>query len=308
MTGGAVKARARELGFDKAGIARAGPAPRADSFRAWLGRSFHGGMSWLERAPGRRQDPAAVLPGVRSVVCVAMGYYSPGEPSRDPRTGRISRYAWGGDYHELLSARLGELRREIERAGGRAAAFVDSGAILEKPWAQQAGLGWQGKHSLLVSRDRGSWLFLGEVLTDLEMEPDAPWTEDLCGDCRRCLDACPTKAIVEPGVVDARRCLSYLTVEHRGSIPREFRPLMGNIIFGCDLCQEACPWNRSAGVAPERRFHAREENRAPSLVELRGLSPEGFGLRFQGSPVRRAGRGRFLRNVEAAMENAGVSA
>jgi epoxyqueuosine reductase len=301
----AVRRKAAELGFEKAGIARAGGAPRGDFFERWLAEGRHATQEYLARAPGRRRDPAEVLPGARSIVCVAKNYQSPGLHSSDPLEGRISRYAWGDDYHGILADRLHELRRFIEGLGGRAKVCVDTNAVLEKPWAQAAGLGWQGKHSNLISRDLGSWLFLGELITDLDLEPDPPHARDYCGTCTRCIDVCPTRAIVAPYVVDSGRCIAYLTIEHRGPIPRELRPGMGNLVFGCDLCQDVCPWNRFAKASPEPGFGPRDGNLAPKLAELMGLSREGFAKRFKGSPVKRAKYAGFLRNVAVALGNSG---
>jgi epoxyqueuosine reductase len=234
---------------------------------------------------------------------VVKNYNGPGSHSRDPRVGRISRYAWGDDYHDVLLDKLHELRRHVERLGGNVKVCVDTNAVLEKPWAQAAGLGWQGKHSNLITRDLGSWFFLGEALTDLDLEPDAPHAKEYCGTCTRCIDLCPTKAIVAPYVVDSRKCIAYLTIEHRGSIPRELRPLMGNLVFGCDICQDVCPWNKFAKVAPEREFHAREGNLTPALIGLLGMTREEFNLRFKDSPVKRAKHAGFLRNVAVALGN-----
>ncbi len=300
-----IRSRARELGFEKVGVARVGEAPHGEFLERWLGDEFHGEMSYMARDPGRRRDPALYLPGARSVVVVAKNYQSPGRHSEDPRAGRISRYAWGDDYHEVLGGKLHELRRHLESLGGRARVCVDTGAVLEKPWAQAAGLGWQGKHSNLISRDLGSWLFLGELVTDLDLEPDAPYPRDFCGSCTRCIDLCPTRAIVAPYVVDSRRCISYLTIEHRGPIPRELRPLMGNLVFGCDICQDVCPWNKFARVAPQPEFRARDGNLAPSLIGLMGLTREEFARRFKDSPVKRAKYPGFLRNVAIALGNSG---
>jgi epoxyqueuosine reductase len=298
-----IRAKARALGFEKVGIARAGRAPRADFLRAWLEEGRHGTMDYMARAPERREDPERLLAGAKAVVCVAKNYQSPGTHAADPRTGRISRYAWGEDYHDVLGERLQDLRRFIESLGGAAKVCVDTNAILEKPWAQAAGLGWQGKHSNLISRDLGSWLFVGEVLTDLDLEPDAAHARSYCGSCTRCIDLCPTRAIVAPYVVDSRRCISYLTIEHRGPIPRELRPLMGNLIFGCDICQDVCPWNKFAKVSPDPAFRAREGNLTPALVELLGLTREAWTARYKGSPVKRAKYPGFLRNVAVALGN-----
>jgi epoxyqueuosine reductase len=301
VTGKALREKARELGFDKVGAARAGPAPRAESFRERLEGGLAGALPFLGKDVSRRLDPALVLPGARSVLCVAMNYFVPGRPEEDPARGRLSRYAWGGDYHGILLDRLKALARFIEGAGGRARVFVDSGPVPEKPWAERAGLGWEGKHTILLSRDFGSWLFLGEVITDLELDPDPPFAKDYCGTCTRCLDRCPTGAIAAPRRLEARRCLSWLTVEHRGPVPRDLRPLLGNRIFGCDACQECCPWNRFARPSGAAEFGPREE--ASSLADLLRLAPEEFRLRFRGTPVRRAGYAGFLRNVAVAAGN-----
>lgn len=300
-----IKAKARELGFEKVGVARAGRAPRAEFLRSWLGEGMHGEMAYMARSPERREEPALLLPGAKAVVCVARNYQSPGKHSDDPRVGRISRYAWGDDYHDVLRERLRELARFMESLGGSAKACVDTNAVLEKPWAQAAGLGWQGKHSNLISRDLGSWLFVGELITDLDLEPDAPHARDYCGSCTRCLDVCPTRAIVAPYVVDSRLCVSYLTIEQRGPIPRELRASIGNLIFGCDLCQDVCPWNKFARVSPDPAFHPRAGNVTPALIELMGMSREAWTARFKGSPVKRAKYPGFLRNVAVALGNSG---
>ena len=298
-----IRNKARELGFEKVGFARSGKAPHGEGLAPWLEQEFHGEMAWMARAPERRADVLRLLPGARTVICVAKNYNTPGAHSPDPLTGRISRYAWGDDYHDLLIGKLHELRAHIERLGGNAKVCVDTNAILEKPWAQEAGLGWQGKHSNLISRDLGSWFFLGEVVTDLELEADPPHREEFCGTCTECIDLCPTKAIVAPYVVDSRKCIAYLTIEHRGAIPRNLRPLMGNLVFGCDICQDVCPWNKFAQVAPEREFHARDGNLTPSLISLLGMTREEFNARFKDSPVKRAKHTGFLRNVAVALGN-----
>jgi epoxyqueuosine reductase len=303
-----LRARAAALGFEKFGVAPVGEAERGAFFREWLRREFHGEMEYLARDPGRRIDPSALLPGATSVVCVAKNYFTDVPATDDPREGRISRYAWGDDYHDVLGAKLGELRDLLASRGARAKICVDTSAVLEKLWARRAGLGWQGKHTNLLSPDLSSWFFLGEILTDAKLEPDGPFEADHCGTCTRCIDLCPTGAIVAPYVLDSRRCISYLTIEHRGPIPRELRPLMGNLIFGCDICQDVCPWNKFAKVAPEAAFLPRAGNLTPALTGLLGMTRDEFRARFRGSPVRRAKYEGFLRNVCVALGNSGDAA
>ena len=306
---GRLKQKALALGFEAVGVASVEPLEALAHYEAWLAAGFHGGMEWLASTKHRerRADPARICRDLRSVVCVAL-CYSPGrDEARDRRVGRIARYAAGEDYHRIMKDRLLELQRWMRsdfEPGSRALWYSDTGAILERGWAERAGLGWIGKHSGLLSRERGSWFLLGEVLTDAELEPDPPATEDYCGTCVRCIEICPTRAIVAPYRVDARRCISYLTIEHRGPIPPELRPLIGDWVFGCDLCQEACPWNRFAPPAREARLHARELD-GWSLERFLLLDEAGFTALFAGSPIRRAGRDGFLRNVCVALGNRG---
>jgi epoxyqueuosine reductase len=302
-----LKARVLELGFDAVGIARVGPLEAQARYEAWLAAGRHGGMAWLanDKHRGRRADPAQLVEGIRSVLCVALCHPPGADPERDARLGRIARYAAGEDYHRVMADQLGELERWIREElfpGSGSLWYSDTGAILERGWAEQAGLGWVGKHSGLLSASLGSWFLLGEVLVDRELEPDAPLARERCGTCERCLDACPTRAIVAPYQVDARLCISYLTIEHRGPIPRELRPLVGDWIFGCDLCQEACPWNRFAPPAREARLHARELH-GWSLEGFLALDETAFRSLFAKSPIRRAGREGFLRNVCVALGN-----
>ena len=305
MLAAEIKARARELGFDQVGIARVGPLPRAEFLGEWLSRAYQGEMGYMGRDPERRADPARYDPGAKSVVCVAQNYYTGPRPATTLSDGVVSRYAWGRDYHEVLGDRLGQLRDFIASRGARARVCVDTSAVLEKLWARQAGIGWQGKHTNLISKDLSSWFFLGEVLVDAELEPDAPFEEDHCGTCTACIDVCPTRAIVAPYVLDARKCISYLTIEHRGPIPLELRPLMGNMIFGCDLCLDVCPWNKFAQVTRDPAFQPRPDLSAPKLVEFLGMTDAEFRRRFKGSPILRAKRGGFLRNVCVALGNSG---
>ena len=263
-------------------------------------------MGWLAAAPERRADPRVLWPDVRSVIMLGVNY----GPDEDPlavlarhERGDISVYARGDDYHDLIKARLKRLARWlVAAAGGEVKVFVDTAAVMEKPLAEAAGLGWQGKHTNLVSRQYGSWLFLGAIFTTLDLPADEPMP-DSCGTCHACLDICPTAAFPAPYRLDARRCISYLTIEHKGPIPRELRPLMGNRIYGCDDCLAVCPWNKFAQVGREAKLAARETLRAPMLAELSRLDDARFRALFSKSPVKRTGRDRFLRNVLIAIGN-----
>jgi epoxyqueuosine reductase len=309
-----IRAKALDLGFDLVGIAPAIPPPGVDAYRAWLDRGYHGEMGYLARPDRieRRENPAAVLPGVRSVVCVGLDYY-PGPPADHPRRvaprGAISNYAWGADYHELMTSRLEQLAGfagDSIPGTGAHRVYVDTGPVLERGYAAAAGLGFIGKNTCLIHPRMGSWLFLGELLLDVELEPTPPSTDVGCGSCRRCLDACPTGALVAPYVLDARRCISYLTIERKGAIPRDLRAEMGNRIFGCDVCQEVCPFQRFARRTREGTFLAETPDRAtPSLLDLVGLNEEAFRRRYEGSPILRIGRARLLRNAVVAMGNQG---
>ena len=294
------------MGFDAVGFAEAqlADAARAD-LAAYIGRGYHGDMGWLAHTQERRGDPRALWAEARSVVVLGLNYGGddPLAAKADPETGVISVYARGKDYHDTVKKRLKALARWIaERWPGELKVFVDTAPVMEKPLAQQAGIGWQGKHTNLVSREYGSWLFLGEIYLSLELEPDMP-EQDHCGMCRRCLDACPTDAFPAPYQIDARRCISYLTIEHKGPIPHELRPLIGNRIFGCDDCLAVCPWNKFAQAGHEPAFLARDELTAPRLAELARLDDAGFRALFAGSSVKRTGRDRFLRNVLIAIGN-----
>ena len=306
-----IRDRALEL-FNQVGIAAVeSPLDAAAHFEAWIAEGMHGSMAWLatERHRERRADLERILPGVRSAIVVALCHDRERDPARDQRLGRIARYAGGEDYHRLMRERLGALEDFVqsELPGARTLGYSDTGAILERAWAQRAGLGWIGRHSGLIAPKLGSYFVLGELLVDRVLEPDAPFEREHCGTCRRCIDACPTGAIVAPGRVDARRCISYLTIELRGPIPRELRPAIGEWIFGCDVCQEVCPWNRFAPPAREARLHARALE-GWSLEHFLELDEATFRELFATSPIRRAKRGGFLRNVCVALGNRGVSA
>ncbi|MDQ0510989.1 tRNA epoxyqueuosine(34) reductase QueG [Ancylobacter amanitiformis] len=306
-------ALAREEGFDALGVAAPDSIPRAGArLRQWITEGAHGDMAWMAETTERRAAPAQLWPEVGSVLMLGLNY----GPDEDPRAaladrtrGAISVYARGDDYHDLIKGKLKRIAsRFVPRAGGpenvQVKVFVDTAPLMEKPLAEAAGLGWQGKHTNLVSRARGSWLLLGAIATTLALPPDAP-ERDHCGSCRACLDACPTQAFPAPYRIDARRCVSYLTIEHQGPIPRELRAGIGNRIYGCDDCLAACPWNKFAALGREARLAARAENRAPALAELARLDDPSFRTRFAKSPIKRTGRVRFLRNVLVAIGNSG---
>lgn len=308
-------AHALAIGFDAVGIARIAPLEARERYEAWLAAGRHAGMAWLasDEHRDRRADPGLLLARVQSVVCVAL-HHAPGrDGARDARLGRIARYAAGEDYHRIMRERLGALERWIQHTllpGSTALAYADTGALLERAWAERAGLGWTGKHAGLIARDRGSWFLLGEVLIDRALAPTlnesaAPAPGQHCGTCSRCIDLCPTGAIVAPFEVDARRCISYLTIEHEGAIPSPLRSVIGEWVFGCDVCQEVCPWNRFALPARESRLHARGLE-GWSLERFLTLDAGAFERLFATSPIRRAGRDGFLRNVCVALGNRGA--
>jgi epoxyqueuosine reductase len=258
-------------------------------------------MKWMESTREKRYDPSQVVPGVRTVIALALNYYTPHQHSSDLTTGKISRYAWGDDYHDIVGKMLGELwswmQTEFPGIGGRY--YVDTGPVMEKVWAQQAGIGWIGKHTNVITQDMGSWVFLATILTTLEIEPDPPAT-DHCGTCTLCISACPTGAITEPYVVDSNRCISYLTIEHRGPFAANL-PLDG-WIYGCDVCQDVCPWNeRFASESAQIELQPRAENFSPQLEEWAGMSETEFSTRFRGSPIKRAKREGLTRNTRAVL-------
>jgi epoxyqueuosine reductase len=308
---GFIDAEARRLGFDVAAVTAPTAIPQAaERLRAFLAEGRHGSMDWLEETLERRSAPTALWPEVRSVIVLGMNY-GPDHDPRDilarPDRGAISVYARHRDYHDVVKGKLKELAGKIaSRAGGDVKVFVDTAPVMEKPLAQAAGLGWQGRHTNLVSRELGSWLFLGTIFTTAELAPDEGEI-DRCGSCRACLDACPTDAFPAPYQLDARRCISYLTIENKGPIPQEFREKIGNRIYGCDDCLAACPWNKFAQVASEAKLVAREDLKAPALADLLALDDAAFRALFSGSPVKRIGRDRFLRNVLIAAGNSGDS-
>lgn len=323
----AIKQEAHRLGFDTVGITRLAETDRSATpqgptqsppetsisaylltrLRQWLERGYHGAMAWIERTPEKRADPRLVLPECRSIISLGLNYLTKYQANEQPGYGRIARYAWGKDYHKVFETRLRTLEQFIHSLAPDAntRSYSDTGPLMEKAWAERAGLGWIGKHSNLVSAEHGSWLLLGEILTTLELEPDEPGT-DLCGSCTLCIQACPTQAIVEPYVVDATRCISYLTIEWRGeqsTIPHELQMGMGNKIFGCDDCLDVCPFNLRAEPTEEPAFQPSEVTLAPNLQELATMDETAFRETFQHSPIRRAKHNGLLRNVSIAQRN-----
>jgi epoxyqueuosine reductase len=322
-----LRQRAVALGFDDCRITTAAPPASAEKFSGWLAQKNHGEMAWLERNADKRVDPQKVLPGAKSIICLAASYVTsdawrvtsdreqppqPRHPASVTRhaTGQIARYARYADYHDVLAKKLKPLTDFVNQLGGadtRSLWYVDTGPILERDFAQRAGLGFVGKHTNLISRRLGNWIFLAEILTTLELEPDAP-EKNHCGSCTRCLAACPTQAITAPFQLDARKCISYLTIELKGSIPEEFRRAIGNRIYGCDDCLAACPWNKFAREGNLMKPHAREYLAQPDLLELLRLDDAAFKARFAGTPMLRTKRRGILRNVCVALGNLGDAA
>lgn len=303
-----IRVLAEGLGFRAIGFASASVAPHAERLHEWIAEGRHGTMRWMARDLERRVDPRLVLRGARTVISVSMPYYRGDWPAREggaPR-GRIARYAWGKDYHKRIRRRLRRLARAIVTGcpGMRWLAYADTGPMLDRAWAERSGVGWIGKNTNVISKDSGSYSFLGEVLTDLVLTPDAP-AGNHCGTCARCITACPTGAIVGPYRLDARRCISYLTIEQRGPIPLELREAVGTRIFGCDDCQEVCPWNRFAVPTQDPDFQDRPGQGTPELIPLLGLDDAGFRERYQGTAIIRARRAGFARNVAVALGNLG---
>jgi epoxyqueuosine reductase len=320
ISGGELKkelvAFARELGFDSCHVAPCAPPIHATEFRNWLREGAAGEMHYMERGEEKRCDPQKILPGARSIVVVALNYFQGRAIRRSPASatlrrgkqtaaaGKIARYAWGHDYHSVIAARLAKIDNFLREFGGNQKCYVDTGPILERDHAAEGGIGWHGKSTMLVDRRLGTWFFLGGMFTTLELPPDSP-QPDRCGKCTRCIDACPTGAIIAPHQLDARRCISYLTIELKGAIPLEFRPLIGNRIFGCDDCLDACPWNRFAEISRESAFAARKSITGMSLRDYLALGEAEFRVMFRDSPIKRIKRRGFLRNVCVALGNVG---
>jgi epoxyqueuosine reductase len=305
----AIRQRAAELGFDDCRFTAAAPPASAGQFQSWLAQKYHGEMAWLERSAEKRADPRKILPGAQSIIALAASYEFQNRKSEigNRKSGVIARYARFADYHDVLGERLKSLTTFVNQLGGaqtRSLWYVDTGPLLERDFAQRAGLGFVGKHTNVISRQLGNWIFLAEILTTLELAPDAP-EKNRCGKCSLCISACPTNAITAPFQLDARKCISYLTIELKGAIPVELRPAIGNRIFGCDDCLAACPWNKFARAGNLMRPHAREDLRQPDLLELLQLDDAGFKTKFAGTPMLRTKRRGLLRNVCVALGNAG---
>src|SRR5260370_1013838 len=308
----AIKARlvpfAHELGFDSCRIARCSPPAHAEEFLDWLDQGAHGEMEYMARGKAKRSDPQNILPGAKSIVVLALNYFQGDNPAAEtaPATtsGRIARYAWGDDYHDVIAANLDKIDTFLREFGGEQKCYVDTGPILERDHAAKAGIGWHGKSTMLIDEKLGTWLFLAEILTTLKLPADEP-ARDRCGTCERCIKACPTGAITAPHKLDARRCISYLTIELKSSIPLDLRPLIGDRIFGCDDCLDACPWNRFAKVSRESGFAARRSTTAFALRDYLPLDELALRARFRNSPIKRIKRRGFLRNVCVALGNVG---
>lgn len=307
-----IQAYANEIGFELVGIIPAAHSETIARYREWIENGYAGKMHYLEKHLSLKTDVRQLLAEAKSVISLAMNYYTLDPPkalTQDPGRGQISRYAWGDDYHELIRERLLELVTFIKQTAEselKTRVCVDTAPIIEREYAQKAGIGWIGKNTNLIHWRSGSWYFLAEVLVNIALESDTPELRGSCGTCTRCIEACPTDAIVEPNLLDSRLCISYLTIELKESIPKALRPEIGNWIFGCDICQEVCPWNSKAVPTTEPGFQPRDGNLAPKLLSLVGMTQEEFSRRFKGSPIKRAKRRGFLRNVLVAIGNWGT--
>jgi epoxyqueuosine reductase len=301
-----IKRWAADLGFDDCRIAKAREATHAADFTQWIADGKHGEMAWLERTTERRCDPREVLPDCKSLICLALNYFPGHSPFPAGHDGgySIARYAWNDDYHEMIERKLRDFDEKLQSLGGIQKPYVDTGPVLERDFATDAGLGWNGKSTVQIHRRLGTWFFLAEILTTLDLTPDAPFG-DHCGKCTRCITACPTQAITAPHQMDARRCISYLTIEHKGPIPLEFREAIGDRIYGCDDCLDACPWNRFAVASRDLTFHARNSVFENKLRDFLDLDDDAFRALFAKSPIKRIKRPRFLRNVCIALGNTG---
>lgn len=302
-----IKQKALETGFHKVGIVRAEPLqPEGEHLRHWLADGMHGEMLWMNRDPDKRADPRMIFPSARSIIVVALNYYTPNLHSDDPSHGKISRYAWGDDYHDVLKEKQRSLLQWIQeqRPDAEGKICVDTAPVMDKAWAVRAGIGWLGKHSNVITKDYGSWVFIGEILIDLELEYDFETVPDHCGSCTACLDACPTGAIVEPYVVDSRKCISYATIELRNDeLPADISANLNGWFYGCDICQDVCPWNRFEKPTDESRFEPRKNETAIRLNEVAEYSPEEYAERFRKSAIKRAKLPALKRNARALKAN-----
>jgi epoxyqueuosine reductase len=307
MTGPAdlIKQQAIALGFSAVGIARADVLREEEGrLKEWIDRGYQGSMHWMERDRDRRTNPSLIVPNAQSVICVALNYYTPVRHSDENGDGKISRYAWGDDYHDILVGKLKQLWKWLGETypGVEGRYYVDTGPVMDKVWAQRAGIGWIAKHTNVITQEFGSWVFLGELITTLDLTPDAPAT-DHCGTCTLCVEACPTDALSEPYVLDANKCISYLTIEHKGAFAGDALLPFENWIYGCDICQDVCPWNQKfSQETSEKEFAPREWNVAPRLEEWTTMSQEDFSKKFKGSPIKRTKREGLTRNVEYVLK------
>jgi epoxyqueuosine reductase len=300
-----IKLKAFELGFSHVGVANAETLiNEGKRLLEWLTCGYPATMQWLERDSEKRIDPLKVLKNAKSVICVAMNYYTSDQHSHDRTVGKISRYAWGEDYHIIMNNRMEELLEFIESKNPEAKGkiYVDTGPLMEKAWAVRSGIGWMGKHTNVITRELGSWVFLGEVLLDIELDYDRP-IMDYCGTCTACIDACPTHAIIQPYLLDSNKCISYLTIEDHDTLPNDLVPKFQNWIYGCDVCQDVCPWNRFQKETEESAFQPREGNIEPRLNEIAEMSQEEFSGRFKRSPIKRAKHSGLTRNARAILES-----
>lgn len=298
-----IKQKAIEIGFQKIGIVMVEPlASEGDRLSEWLARGFHGEMSWMEREPEKRSDPRILFPPAKSVIVVALNYYTPHKHGNDPNAGKISRYAWGDDYHDVLKGKLRVLLEwiKMQDAAAEGKICVDTAPIMDKAWAVRAGIGWLGKHSNVITTDYGSWIFIGEILLNLDLDYETETVPDHCGSCTMCLDACPTSAIVEPYVVDSRKCISYTTIELRSeTLPAEIEKNLEGWIYGCDICQDVCPWNRFEKPTDELRFEPRNGETSIDLDQIVSLTPESYAARFRQTAIKRAKLTGLKRNAKA---------
>jgi epoxyqueuosine reductase len=302
-----IKAKSAEIYFDDCKIADASLSGNESHLKTWLDRGFQADMGWIDRTLEQRNDVQKKLPGTKSVIVVIKNYYSP-RPDAKPDDAKIARYAWGRDYHRVLRKPLIRLAKYVEslEADTKTYSSIDTGPILERTWAQRSGIASIGKNSLALRQDIGSWFFIATILTTLELKPDAP-SIDICGTCTACIDACPTAAIVEPGVVDSNRCISYQTIENRGKVPNDLKPLHGDWVFGCDICQEVCPWNRFETTTDESDFYPRPGHANPATTDLLAMNEEEFNKTFEGTPIRRTRHSGILRNAKIVRKNMDIA-